>query len=131
MTAYVSTKKKIDGVRLLNAVSDISGIDVADIFLRNYENYSLSPRNGQLSVFQRDDMRNGSFKNRLTVGSIFLDFSMPCAEFGPKLAVALGEEVLFDDDLDESDSEEYPFYVATPDGKRHRAHYDESGEIVY
>ena len=129
--AYIESKpsKKV----IAKAVSSISGVPLEEIDVRDLGDFEDLDTKKLLVV--RSSLGAEPFCYSVRVGNKFRGIRLPSgefmasAEFGPKLAEALGERVLFDDDLDEGDSDYLPILVADPNGTIHKAEYRE-GRIV-
>ena len=120
---------------LARAVSSISGVPLDEIDVRwrnNLQNVDPS----KLFVLQGPSTRDAPFHHRIMTGNKRRDVCLPngdvmsCFEFGPKLAAELGIRVMFDNDLDEGDSDYLPILVADPDGTIHKAEYREGRVVI-
>lgn len=131
--AYAFLESKPSKEVIAKAVSSISGVSLEEIDVREVGDFEDIDTKKLLVV--RSPHGDAPFLYSVRVGTKFRDIRLPSgdsmasAEFGPKLAEALGERVLFDDDLDEGDSDYLPIRVADPDGTIHEAEY-EDGQVV-
>lgn len=125
--SYIYLESAIEPDRLASAVEQVTGVrsdqlDIAELFTPGRDLTKL--------LVSTTSNQSGDFRHSVKVGSKLHRFDMPGREFGPKMASALGVRVLYDDDLDEGDSDYLPAYVVDPDGTVHRADINDDGKVT-